>query len=184
MPLIEATINRSQLRAAERTLRGIKNGVARASTRAVNKVARSARSDVVKQISKATGLKQKDIRKFNTKLTLANFKHLVARLLLVAKAISLTRLKPRQTRRGVTYSLGGKRILLPGAFIPAKKDGSGRKWPVFKRRSAARLPIDKQFGPNPLDSVDVNALQAKVTRNVGEEFDRQVGVLLEQAARA
>ena len=50
--------------------------------------------------------------------------------------ISLSRLRPRQTRKGVT---AGK-VKRPGTFIVQSLNGQ-----VFKRRGPGRLPLDKQM---------------------------------------
>lgn len=177
---VSATIDKRQLENAAQTLKGVRNGVKRAAVRAINKVARSARTEVVRKISRETGLRQRDIRKRNVRLLRARYDRLSALLILTGRAIKLIRYRARQTRRGVTYRSGEGRKLLPSAFIATMPSGHEG---VFKRRGKERLPIDEQYGSNPLDAVDVDALESKVDRDLSKEFDRQVDLLIEQAER-
>jgi len=115
----------------------------RATTSALNKVARSAQSLAVKVIAKDIGITQKTVRE-HLVIHKANFRNLFSSVEpRSGKRVPLTRLKPRQTRKGVTYRSRGKRKLVPGAFIATMPSG-GRI--VVKRRGRARLPIDEPKG--------------------------------------
>jgi len=214
---ISAKINPHQLAEASRLLAGIKNGAERAGTRAINKVARSTRGQVVRQIASQTGLKQKDVRARIVKLTLATFKAMFARLTLLGRPIRLADYGTvRQTKKGVRHKAKGVENPLPEAFVATMRTGhkgvfrrravgggSGllkSAWRVASGRTAMRtvrrlraaaarglkrvprLPIDEQYGPNPLLAVDANTIQVGVNRDLDRELATQVRVLLEQEA--
>ena len=95
----------------------------RATTSALNKVARSAQSLAVKMIARDIGITQKTARE-HLAIHKANFRNLFSSIeARSGKRISLTRLKPRQTRKGVTYRSQQKRKLVPGAFIATMPSG-------------------------------------------------------------
>lgn len=177
MPIVTATINKGDLKRAERLLAGIKNGAPKAASRAINKVAKSTRTQVVRQISKETGLPQKDIRQRNVRLRSASYRSLIARLRLFAKAIPIVRLKARQVKSGVTYRLGSVRHQIEHAFIATMPSGHRG---VYLRAGKSRLPIRQQYGPNPLDSINPDKLEAKAATDINTELDRQIRVILER----
>ena len=60
------------------------------------------------------------------------------------KRIPLFDFGARQTKRGVSYNLGGRKTLA-GAFIATMPTGHEG---VFMRKGANRLPIQERFGPS------------------------------------
>ena len=120
MAIMSIFIPEAQINDAKRRLGGISNALPKVVSRSVNKVANSSRTSAVRELAQKTGLKQKDLREYNTKITKASYTYWVARLLIVAKPISLLRLKARQTARGISYRFAGAARFVAGAFIPRK----------------------------------------------------------------
>ena len=73
--------------------------------------------------------------------------------------LPLKEYSPRQTRKGVTARIYGKRILHPHAFIIKSYGGN-----VYVRTSRKRFPIRKLFGP----SIPVELLREPTNRVPGE----------------
>jgi len=133
---------RLDVREVERMLGGIGRRVVPKATRStLNKAARSVQAEAVRLIAKDVGVTQKTIRE-HLLLKRATLRTLYSSIETKPgqRRISVTRLKPRQTRKGVTYRTQGKRRLIPGAFIATMPQG-GRI--VVKRKGRQRLPIIK-----------------------------------------
>ncbi len=80
---------------------------------------------------------------------------------------------PRQTRKGVTARIYGKRILHPHAFIVKRYGGN-----VYRRTGKARFPIRKLTGPAiPIEMIrenSVEAFRAALSEVFPRELDRLV----------
>jgi hypothetical protein len=80
----------------------------------------------------------------------------------------------RQTKKGVSVEVNrGKRTLLAGSFVASMK--SGHKG-VFKRTSAARLPIKELRGSRPVDALlhegEADAVAARGSESFSATFHR------------
>jgi hypothetical protein len=139
---LTVTVDTTQLR---RALAALGRQAPRALMRAVNRTARSARTQAVRAVSREIRLPQKDVRPMLPVIP-ATAQHLEATLLARGRPISLMRLGARQTKLGVVYRGPGGRVLIPSAFI-ATMPGA-RRPSVWKRRGTPRLPIEKQLGPS------------------------------------
>lgn len=170
----------------DRTLRGIKNGVPKVATRALNKTARWGRTRLVRQVVREIAVKQKDIRDRNFTLSKANYRKLSARIGITGARIPLAYFKPKELKKGVSWRISKQE--------GRKKDKSafmarvGGHMGVFKRTGADRLPIQELRGPSIPQVVDTSPEAKKIRRKemddrLSMELSRQVGVLIDQEAR-
>ncbi|MBT2130109.1 phage tail protein [Aliiroseovarius lamellibrachiae] len=93
--------------------------------RALNRTGDMARTCVVRELAKQTGLPQKTIRKA-VKVKRASWQDLEYRLTSSGGDVSLKYFKARETRRGVTAFVRGERELFEGAFIKGGSFSRGR----------------------------------------------------------
>lgn len=102
---------------------------------AIKKTSKWAHSQIVRELSKTTGIKQKDIRKrvFHAKSRKYTHSSYVS---LYVRPMNLARFKARQTKRGLTSRV----MSVPGAFL-ATMPGGHMKIAV-KREGRRRLPIE------------------------------------------
>lgn len=197
--MIEIRIDRQQMDEAAELLRGVKNGLARAASRAVNKVAVAARTELIRHVTSEINIKASDIRERNFGLDKANIRKLFARIRGEGERIALIRFAARQTRRGATYAIrrGGRKIL-PGGFIAVMDSGhvgvykrararvKAARSRKYRARWLGTLPIFEPRGPSiPRVIQDWEQFARGVwDRNTGEklrkELDVQVGLLLER----
>jgi len=131
--------------ALKRALKALGQKAPQAIMRAINRTARSARTQAVRAVSKEIRLKQRDVRPMLPVIP-ATSRHLEAKLVARGRPISVMRLGARQTKAGVVYRGPGGMVLIRSAFIATMP--RARRPAVFKRRGKPRLPIDKQFGPS------------------------------------
>jgi len=193
MPLAPVTVqvDKRQLAAVGRMLRGVRNGLPRAVTRGLNKVGRRARTKVVRALARATGIKQKNIRRYNLKLRLASYRRWLVLLAVFGKRIPVIALKARQRRRGVSYRFQRKRTTIAGAFIarmpPSKRTGRRHRG-VYVRRGRARVPLAEQFEesvPAVMEQTPELAratLEAELAGKAETEIARQARLILEREA--
>lgn len=129
----------------ERALKALGAKAPQAIMRAINRTARSARTQAVRALSKEIRLPQRDVRPMLPVIPATN-RFLEAKLVARGRPISLMRLGARQTRLGVVYRGPRGSVLIRSAFIATMP--RARRPSVFKRRGKPRLPIDKQLGPS------------------------------------
>jgi len=141
-PFLKITVDTRDLK---RAMAALGSKAPTAIMRALNKTARSARTQAVRGVAKEIRLKQKDVRPMIPVIP-ATSKHLEAKLVARGRPISLMRLGARQTKQGVVYRGPGGRVLIRSAFIATMP--RARRPGVFKRKGKPRLPIQKQFGPS------------------------------------
>lgn len=122
----------------------LSNDMRTAGSRALNKTARTGRTQAGRLIRQEAPLKAGTVRK-QLKVRRATKRALESAVEARYKPIPAHEFKPRQTRKGVTVTFNKKRgrTLLPSAFIATGQSGET----VFKRVGRSRLPIKKQFGP-------------------------------------
>jgi hypothetical protein len=97
----------------------------KAVNRALNRTGDMARTRVVRELAKQTGLPQKTIRKA-VKVNRSSWQDLEYRLSSSGGDVSLKYFKARETRPGVTALVRGERELFAGAFIRGGSFARGR----------------------------------------------------------
>jgi hypothetical protein len=127
--------------------------VSRALVRALNRGINAGRTFMVQNIAKDTGLKSGDVREA-MRMKEATLSNPTATLGTSLKRIPLIKFGAKQTRRGVSYNLGGRKVI-PGSFLATmgsghqgvftRKPGPGRRGP---RPMRSQLPIVELFGPS------------------------------------
>lgn len=173
----------------QRAVGDIKDGLPRVLTRVLNRSLSEVRTLVKRGIAEDTGIPVSQVDKSLTSEE-ANFGRLVARLVVRGRRLPLTAFKARQTRKGVTYSVGSKgRTLAESAFIATMRSGHTG---VFRRRGkfpalAGRLPIDELKGPS-LPRVLANQWIARGWQKQGEavvqkNLDRETKFFIERAGK-
>ena len=119
--------------------------VPKAAARALNRTLSNVQTVSRRRVAKGVGQKQKTI-KGQFRLVKASRNRLIGVLKATGKPTPLIALKnPKQFKKGVKVTFGGKRQLMKGAFIATMP--SGREG-VFRRESKSRLPIRELFGPS------------------------------------
>lgn len=146
--------------------------------RALNRSALSGQTLAVRAISKDTGMKIGDVKRYVT-TTQATPTRLVATVRASAERVPLIRFRargPEPSRRrpgGVTAKLTGGRGRYPHAFIATVAAGSGGSHRgVFERNGFKRLPIRELFGPSLWQAFQKH--QAAVTVRVEEQLGKNV----------
>ena len=131
-------------REVKRALAQLGAKIPRVVTRSLNRTISSVRTRAKREISNETGLKVGAVNKAMSiiKATANRFRAILS---IKKKGIPIIDMGARQTRRGVTYSLGGQRRRLSNAFIATMP--TGRRG-VFARKGKPRLPIRERFGPS------------------------------------
>lgn len=140
-PVLDVVVDKAQLASVDSALNRIKNGSTRVIVRALNKVGKGGQTQVVRFLAGRSGMKQKDIRGRYVKYKSANFKNFTARIMLRGNATPVSKLKPKQDARGVTFTnpITGQREMIEKAFIYTMKSGYRG---VFRR---AKLGVDSWF---------------------------------------
>lgn len=177
-------------RAMRRDLKRVKGPIAaRVKRRALNRAGAKSRTATVREVSRATGIKQKTIRQrvVLRKAARRRFRVVITALLLGVRAIDAG--NPRQTATGVRV---GKRTF-PGAFVATV--GNGKRG-VFRRKPEAasatgrdskgrlkkgRLPIEHERIP--IDAVTRAAALRAVNTVGAAEFVREAERLLQRELR-
>jgi hypothetical protein len=139
---MRVAIDTAQLR---RAMAALGRQAPQAIRRAVNRTARSARTQAVRAVSREIRLPQKDVRPMLPVIP-ATVQYLEAKLVARGRPISLLRLGARQTKLGVVYRGPAGPALLRSAFIATMPRAT--RPAVWKRRAKPRLPIEKQLGPS------------------------------------
>lgn len=116
--------------------------------RAVNHTGDKARTQVIRAMAKQTSLPQRTIRKA-IRVKRATWGDVSYILTAGGGDISLKHFKPRETHKGVTAFVRGKRELYSGSFLMGGSFAGGRipldrlNGHVFERSSNSRFPIEK-----------------------------------------
>jgi len=110
---------------------------------AINRTVQKVRTETIREISKITGLKQKDIRAKMSK-KLATKLNLVGAIIAKAFAPNLARFNARLIKgaAGITAKAWRVKRVYKGTFFGNKKRT------VFKRTGESRLPIAPVHGPS------------------------------------
>jgi len=142
--MFEIRYDDKKLKQLERTLKGIPRAMPKVMSRGLNRTATEARTKAGRFLSKATGLKVKDIRQRLT-LQRASYRNWRSAIGVSRRRIGVIALAAKQTKKGVTYKKGQKRVLIRHAFITTMASGHTG---VFKRKFSQRLPIVELRGPS------------------------------------
>lgn len=157
----------------EKTLKAYPRGIAKVTTRALNKVATSSRQEISVEVRKHLNIKAGELKKRNITLRKASYRRQSATIGIRGSRIPLEKLSARQTKKGVTYKIGkvGPRKLAQRAFIATMKSGhrgvfkrvaimnqdtpnKDQVWfmppwsPSFDESQSKRLPITELKGPS------------------------------------
>ena len=188
MSRIDVVVDQGMMNRLTRTLRAVPGGLKRVIPPAINKTATQGRTRAARRISKASGIKVGEVRK-RIRIQRATRVRWAAALRLSNERLPLILFSARQTRRGVTYRLGGaKRSRLAHGFIAVMPSGHRgvymRKWQGDKR--AGRLPIVEQMALSVAGVYDkgpqVAAEVMRETRGLlRTNIDRQVRYVLMKA---
>ena len=115
-------------------------------SRSINRAAKSARTAMTKAVREDVGLTAKVVRDAIVFTPARAGRDPRAKLTISKKRIPLIKFKARQLKRaGVKANLKGGARTYPGAFIATMRSGHRG---VFKRTTAARLPITQLHGPS------------------------------------
>ncbi len=197
--LIAIRYDERNLRRISAMLAGIPSGMKIAMSRALNRTAAKAKTNVVGQLKGEINVKVAAAKK-GIKIVKATRAHWVARLQITGDRIPLVAFGARPTNKGVTYKITiGKRKLARHAFIqtmPTRGDDQTRGHKgVFVRKAKAadsegsrknRLPILQLMGPS-LGIVFENAPGLAAEAMMRSEFilsrniNNQVNFLLSRA---
>ena len=151
-PFLKITVDTGDLK---RAMAALGSKAPAAIMRALNKTARSARTQATRAVAKEIRLKQKEVRPMLPVIP-ATRQNLEAKLVARGRPISLMRLGARQTRQGVVYRGPRGPVLIRSAFIRtmphARRPSVWRRVRPSVRASrgawSLNLPIDKQLGPS------------------------------------
>lgn len=143
--------------ACRRSLGRVRQAVIdKALPRALNRTATSVRAEAVRIIRRGRQVKAKTVREAIA-IRRATRALLVAEVIVSGRPIPLRDYAARQTGRGVTVNVTGRRKLIPGAF-QVQKIGSH----VFVREGKKRLPIRKLYGPSLPSTFNNEAIQKAI----------------------
>ena len=157
-------------------------------TRALNRTGSMARTRVVRELVKQTGLPQKTIRKA-VKFRWASSQDLEYSLKASGGDVSLKYFKARETRKGVIAFVRGKRELFEGMFIKGGSFARGRvvlemHGQVFERiGSRTQLEAQKSGVFIPIEMAEGKTLRAfeavvadVLPRRLDHEINRSLGI--------
>jgi hypothetical protein len=199
-------LDEAQLKEAVALLTGVRQGVPKAASRAINKTADSARTKIVRRTAEEIALGPQELRQRNIRLTRATYGRLLAHLLISGRRIPLIRFGAAQVRHGVTYRIrrSGGREEIPSAFLPILAEGHrgvfvrtgpfrlGRR--IHRGRGPGagmaglvrpRLPITERYGPSVPQVVSnipefaQDILEATIAESLERNFNTQIQLVLE-----
>lgn len=149
---------------------------------ALNRATTAGRTQAVRSVSKAMGLKQKLVRE-RTRVIRSSFKRLTGAIVLTGRPLNMIRFNARQIRKGVSSSAYGQRRLTKGAFIA----NSGRT--VFVRtngkmgsRKAGRnstvtkhnQQIKPVYGPGIADTAAQPDIAKDITKVINRTYRKTI----------
>ena len=123
-------------------------GVAKVAVRAINRTGDMAKTQVIRALTRQTGLKRPTIVKTIGSPKKANFGDLTYEMRAKGGDVSLKYFAAREIRRGTSAAPFGKRKVFAGAFMrgglfPNRVVAKRLNGHVFERNGGARLPISK-----------------------------------------
>lgn len=155
----------------------------KAVNRAMNRTGDTARTRVVRELAKQTGLPQKTIRKA-VKVKRSSWQDLEYRLSASGGDVALKYFKARETRQGVTAFVRGERELFAGTFIMGGSFGRGRvalnmgghvfqriggRTELEKLKSGVFIPVEM------VEGATAHAFDATVSEQLPRRLDHEIG---------
>lgn len=180
--IIDIEINKAQLKRVELMLRGMPRAMPGVLSRAVNRTAISARTQINKEIRQEINIKAADL---NEKLILEKAKqnYPVAVIKMSRKRIPVMDFGAKQTAKGVSYKIKkqGGRQTIKSAFITTMPE-TGHTG-VFKRWGKTRLPIVELKGPSIGEVFKrgpalIKRITQQAYKNLGHNIESQLDYVL------
>jgi len=107
---------------AERRLDDATAAILLASTRTANRLLERAQTAGFREVDRIYGIGPRAYEKYVT-VSLARDGELEARITVRGSGLPMYHFQPRQTKRGVTVRIKGKRVLIPHAFLGRMRSG-------------------------------------------------------------
>jgi len=180
----------------ERKLYGFeKTLMKKAAPQALNRTMKTVNSRVVKAISSETNIKQKDVRasldiskaSVRSLRSILNSRRGKARNLIhfVSPSQRNVHTFRKRVKKGFKYpgvkaKAWGKSKVYEGTFIGVGRGGNMR---VFRRTSAARLPIESVYGPSPRRMFDSPKIVRVMKIAVAERFPIELNAAINNQIR-
>ena len=181
--LIEIKFSEKKLQAIRQMLSGVKGAIPKVMSRAVNRTAESARTQIVRRLAGLVNLKQKIIRDSIT-LSKASRRNWVATVGINTKRIPLINFGARQNKKGLSYVIAKQsgRRQIRSAFIATMSSGHRG---AFKRKGPDRLPIMELRGPSLSEFFKhaptlARTIVGKAYRDLERNIDTQVALILKR----
>ncbi len=170
---VEIKLDKKKLREIEIMLRGVKNGMPRVVSGAINKTAAPAKTQISREIRQEIAVKAKDVKK-SIILKKASYTKWAALISISRRRLPVIVFGAKQNKKGVSYRIQktGGRKRIGSAFIATMKSGHTG---VFKRKGAARLPIVQLRGPSLGEVFDKNvSLVQRITTEAYKRLDHNI----------
>lgn len=170
---ISVRLDRAELNQLKRELAGVKNGVPRAMSAAVNRSLTTGRTLISKSVRDVATIKAGDV-KDAMKIKRASVANPKGSIRIDHKPISLSKFTISQKKPGVSARVwkGSGRTLYKHAFIATMR--SGHKG-VFRRVGRNRLPIKEIYGPTPEGLLRKRpALLESIKAAIGDAFRKNL----------
>lgn len=143
----------------------------KAGGRAVGKVGAGLRIELVRAVSRYTGIAQRQVRKRFVWQKRKGLPPMTSRVTVSGHGAPLIQLRARQTKKGVRYRpYGGDSGWLASGFI---REGIWRR-SVFLRAGKERLPIKAQYGPSIAEGIrsHIPAILSRAADRLQREVER------------
>ena len=170
-------ISRSDLSEAAEYLAGIKNGMGKAASRAINHTTLKAKTQMKRYVSKGYYTKQGDVEK-TLDLKKATWNNPFSAIISKSPVLPLNKFKVSVGTEGVRAAVskieGYK--LRKGAFISNVKefDGAGysenKSIRIFRRKTRKRLPLQLQYGASIPGMIGNDNVIAALNKFIGREI--------------
>lgn len=156
-----------------------KKQLPKATQWAINQTGKKVGRQMLKEVAKEAGVAQKVLKKRGFYASArASVKNLMFQVRVRYGAIPLKDFRPVQTKVGVRHKAWGEKQVAKGAFIVNSIGGH-----VFKRRTSARLPIDKLHGPVPARLFMAQSTQVRAVEVVKSYFPDRLRMGLKRYTR-
>ena len=142
--MLEIKYDDAKIKRLQRELKNLPRALPKIMSRALNRTALSARTEVSRSLAGRIGLRIKDVRQ-RVVMQKASYSNWRSAIRISSRRLPIIRFGARQTAKGVTYKQGRQRVLIRHAFIATMPSGHRG---IFKRKGGARLPIAELRGPS------------------------------------
>lgn len=109
-------------RTLDRRLDELEQAILLASTRTANALIERAKTSGFREVERVYGIGPRSFEKY-ARITLARGEEVVATITVKGRGLPMFHFQPRQTPKGVTVRVKGKRILIPHAFLGKMRSG-------------------------------------------------------------